>query len=136
MPKRRLPALRLLIDACLTPAVIPHLAGTVGSKVDAVHTDRILGPATSDERVLDWAMHEGRVVITANSADFLTLVHNRPGHCGLGLIDDQNTRVRQIEAIERLVCAIILHVEDGGSVPGHVFVLRRAARLSVRRIPS
>lgn len=135
MPKRRMPALRLLIDACLTPAGIPHLAVIFGSKVDAVHVDRVLGPATSDERVFDWATHEGRLVITANNADFLALVHKRPGHCGLGLIDDQNTRIRQIEAIESLVSAILLHMDGGGSVPGHVFVMRRTARLSVRRIP-
>ncbi len=127
--------LRLLIDACLTPAAISHLARVFGDRVDSAHVDRVLGPGTSDEAVLAWATADRRMVLTANDVDFVLLARTGVPHHGLGLISDQNTRIRQIAAIERLVSALLGHMDGKGIVAGHVFVLRRTGRLSVRRIP-
>ncbi|HLY55081.1 MAG TPA: DUF5615 family PIN-like protein [Stellaceae bacterium] len=124
--------LRLLVDSCLTPGVIDHSGEVFGGRVDVVHVDRSMPPATPDREVLAWAMAERRLVVTANQADFLLLVQ-AGGHPGLGLVEDQNTRRRQIAAVERLVRAILDHVERGGTVEDHVFVLHRTGRVALRR---
>jgi predicted nuclease of predicted toxin-antitoxin system len=129
-------ALRLLIDACLTPSAVAHLERAFGpAGVDAVHLDSVLPRAASDERVMDWAASRGRLVITANGADFLALARRRPNHCGLGLVADQSTRVRQIATIERLVHALLAHLADDKPLRGYVFTLRKSGQLAVRRIP-
>ncbi|HEV3157340.1 MAG TPA: DUF5615 family PIN-like protein [Candidatus Baltobacteraceae bacterium] len=128
--------LRLLIDACLTPTAIAHLTKIFGKRINAIHVDRVLPPATADDAVFDWAVREQRVVITANNADFLKiLLRKKLVHSGLGCINEQNTRVRQIQEIERLVRALLSHIDEGKLVRNQVFVMRRSGRLAVRRIP-
>jgi predicted nuclease of predicted toxin-antitoxin system len=130
------PRLKLLIDACLTPTAIGHLHRAFSGAVDAVHVDAVLPPGISDEAVLSRAAAEGRAVVTANTADFLVLVRSRPRHPGMILVADQNTRQRQVEAVATVVQAILLPLDRGGAVVGHVFVWRRAGRrLAVRAIP-
>jgi predicted nuclease of predicted toxin-antitoxin system len=130
-----MPALRVLIDACLTPAVVAAMEAMFGSRVDAVHVDRVLPQATPDDEVVAWAIRERRLVITANDSDFLVLMRDRPGHPGLALINDQNTRLRQIAAITHLVQKLLDYIDSGGLLVGHVFVVRRTGRLTARRIP-
>jgi len=103
--------------------------------IDAVHVDQVLGPASPDEAVLAWAAGESRMVVTANGADFIGLARAGAAHPGLGLINDQNTRNRQIAAIEQLSRALLDYLDGGGIVAGHVFVVRRTGRLSARKIP-
>ena len=57
-------ALRLLIDACLSPAVVIHLSILFGARIDAVHIDRIARPGMSDEAVFDL---EGRLTFTSRA---------------------------------------------------------------------
>jgi predicted nuclease of predicted toxin-antitoxin system len=135
MPEPAPPRLRLLIDACLTPAAVPGLGRLFGERIDVIHVDQVLAPGTPDDAVLAWATREARAVLTANTMDFVDLARAGLTHHGLGLINDQNTRSRQLTAIEDLVRAIMGYVEAGGDLTDHVFVLRPAGRLSVRRIP-
>lgn len=74
-------------------------------------------------------------MVTADDADFLALARSRDDHAGIGLIDDQDTRANQIDAILRLARALLGHVARGGVLQRHVFVLRRTGRLAVREIP-
>ena len=99
------------------------------------HVDRVLPPATPDSEVLSWATGESRLIVTANDTDFLRLAREGSGHPGLGFIDDQNTRVRQISAVEQLVRVLLAHTDGGGMLVDHVFVRRRTGRLAIRRIP-
>jgi predicted nuclease of predicted toxin-antitoxin system len=128
-------ALRVLIDACLTPTAIDHLKAVFDHRIDVVHVDQVLAQASSDARVLEWATAERRVVMTANEVDFVGLPRGGATHAGLGLISDQDTRDRQIIAIEALARAMLGHVESGGDVAGRVFILRAGGRLSVRALP-
>ena len=125
--------LRLLIDACLTPQAAPALAARFPGLVEAVHLDAIAPPGLPDEDVFALARREGRAVVTANSRDFLALVRRLPGHCGLVLVDDQNTRDRQIAAIAQIVAAILA---EGTAVGGRVFTWRaKTGRLASRVMP-
>ena len=124
-------ALRLLIDACLTPAVVIHLSTLFGARVDAVHIDRIARPGLSDEAVFDLAQRDYRAVVTANIRDFLALARTRPDHSGLVLVDDQNTRERQTAAIARIVTAMLARTD--ASTAGRVFTWRAAAGRLVER---
>ena len=118
--------LRLLIDACLSPAVVSHLTKIVEDRVDAVHIDRVAPPGMSDDAILDLALRDRRAVVTANSRDFLALARRRPDHPGLILVDDQNTRDRQVAAIARIVTAMLARTD--GSIAGRVFTLARRER--------
>jgi predicted nuclease of predicted toxin-antitoxin system len=131
------PALRLLIDACLTPAVVSHLSAAFGPAVDAVHVDAVLPPATADQAVLAWAAQEARIVVTANIADFSLLASRTMGHPGLVLVEDQNTKVVQIAAVTQVIGAMIAWAAANGDPAGHVFTWRnaRGGRLAVRRLP-
>lgn len=114
-------ALKLLVDACLSPAVVIHLATLFGARIDAVHIDRIARPGLSDEAVLDLAQRDHRAVVTANIRDFLALARTRPNHFGLVLVNDQNTRERQTAAIARIVTAMLrgrTRRPPGASSPG------------------
>ena len=135
-PPRHQAPLRILIDACLTPGTVPHLAQLFGSAVDVRHVDQVLPLATTDAAVLSWAAAERRVVVTANRADFLRLVRGRASHPGLGLITDQDTRSRQIKSVERLISALLSHLAVGGTTINHVFTVREATgRLAARQFP-
>jgi predicted nuclease of predicted toxin-antitoxin system len=102
--------------------------------VDAIHVDHVPPLATRDTDVLTWAIGESRLVVTANEADFLRLARESTAHPGLGSIDEQNTRVRQVTAVEQLVRAILHYVDRAGILADHVFVLRRTGRLASREI--
>ncbi len=132
---RGTPPLRLIVDACLTPAVVSRLAEAFKGTVDAVHADRVLPLGSSDVTVLDWAITQSRIVVTANGADFVALARGRPGHPGLGLVTDQDTRVRQIRSVERLIRALLARRDARRPLAGHVFTWTRADRLAVRRLP-
>jgi predicted nuclease of predicted toxin-antitoxin system len=125
-------ALRLLVDACLSPAVVIHLSTLFGARVDVVHVDRIARPGLSDEAVFDLAEREHRAVVTANIRDFLALARTRPNHSGLVLVDDQNTRERQTAAIARIVTAML--ARTGASTAGRVFTWRAASDRLVDRV--
>ena len=75
-------------------------------------------------------------MLTANDMDFVMLARAGATHHGLGLINDQNTRSRQIAAIESLVGALFDFVDGGGVTADHIFVVRRSGRLAARRMPS
>lgn len=125
--------LRLLIDSCLTPTAVPRLLAAFGARIDAVHADRVLPLGTPDVAVMDWAGAEQRLLITANSADFLALLRDRSKHPGVGLVIDQNTRARQVRAVERLAGALLRRAAAGGILSERVFIWTRANRLIVRR---
>jgi predicted nuclease of predicted toxin-antitoxin system len=124
-------ALRLLIDACPSPAVVIHLSILFGARVDAVHIDRIARPGMPDKAVFDLAQRDQRAVVTANIRDFLALARTRPDHSGLVLVDDQNTRERQTAAIARIVTAMLARTE--ASTAGRVFTWRAASDRLVDR---
>ena len=66
--------------------------------------------------------------------DFLALARTRPGHGGLVLVDDQNTRERQIAAIARIVTAMLSRRD--AAMTGRVFTWRAASgRLMEREWP-
>lgn len=127
--------LRLLIDACLTPAALRQLVETFGPAVDAAHVDQLLPPATPDELVLARAIREQRLLITANGADFVLLARRRQDHTGIGIVNDQNTRARQVASIEQLVAMLLAHHDRGAPVAGHIFTLGRSGHVTVRRLP-
>lgn len=129
------PSFRVLVDACLTPTIVGHLDQAFGPAIDVRHADQVLPPATSDAALLAWASAEGRLIVTANRTDFLRLVLGTPTHPGLGLVTDQNTRLRQVKSIEALVSAILTYVAEGGTSAGHVFTMRRTGLLVARRFP-
>lgn len=128
--------LRLLIDACLTPTCVPRLHQTHAHEVDAVHVDTVLPRGTSDAEVLAYAAAQTRVLVTANSADFLALVRSQGTHPGLLLVADQDTRERQVEAVRSLVSSILVWLDAGNNIEGHVFTLRRTSgKLAARTLP-
>jgi predicted nuclease of predicted toxin-antitoxin system len=131
------PGLRLLIDACLTPAAGSYLHNIFPGKVDVLHVDAVLPPATTDQAVFDWAAKDRRAVVTANIGDFARLASHTAGHPGLVLIEDQNAKAAQIAAIALMIEAILGWTADQRGLAGHVFTWRKAGggRLVVRRLP-
>jgi predicted nuclease of predicted toxin-antitoxin system len=129
------PKLRLLIDACLTPAAVLRLHEVFEGAVDVVHLDSVLAPATTDRDVLDWAQRERRAIVTANIRDFARLARLTAGHPGLLLVEDQAGRDAQISAVIRIVGAVLSRPES--DIAGHVFVWRSAqgGRLAIRELP-
>jgi predicted nuclease of predicted toxin-antitoxin system len=131
------PELRLLVDACLTPAVVAHLQGRFAGRVEAIHVDAVLPPATDDRTVLDWASRQGRAVVTANIGDFAFLASTVAGHMGILLVEDAGARDAQIDAITVVVEAVLTWAAENGEIAGHIFRWRKTGggRLAVRELP-
>lgn len=64
---------RLLLDAHLSGRAIGRALQDLGHDVHAIDTEKNL-EGLKDEDVLELAISEGRVLITANVADFLPLI--------------------------------------------------------------
>lgn len=96
--------MKLLLDENLSPKVAEWLR-TDG--VDAIHLrDRGL-LHLSDQRVLDRAFEEDRILVTANVADFVKLAQARELHAGIVLIDDGGLlRDEQHEVVRRALEAM------------------------------
>ena len=131
------PILRLLIDACLTPTAADHLHNAFPGRVDVLHVDKVLPPATTDQAVFAWAAKNRRAVVTANIGDFARLASRTADHPGLVLIEDQNAKAAQIAAIALTIEAILGWMTDQRGLAGHVFTWRKSGggRLVVRRLP-
>lgn len=127
--------LRVLVDACLTPAGAGPLRRRFGTRLDIVHVNDVLPPAATDLQVLSHAKLDGRAVVTADIGDFGALARTIQEHAGIGLIGEQNGREQQIAGMIRLVDVLLLYVEGGGIVSGRIFRLRRTGRLAVRKWP-
>ena len=91
-------SVKLLIDEDLSPSVAQALCA---DGIDACHVrDRkMLG--RKDRHVLDKALEEDRVVITANVDDFVKLANSRELHAGLVLIEDGSMLREQQFAVIR-----------------------------------
>lgn len=110
--------MRFLADMNLSPLTVATLAA---DGTDIIRVSDLLSAHTSDEKILDLARREGRVVITQD-LDFSALLalggHDRPSLVTLRLLDTDpdvvTQRLRQvlpqIEAVLSQECAVT--VED------------------------
>jgi predicted nuclease of predicted toxin-antitoxin system len=97
-------SVKLLIDEDLSPSIATALCA---DGIDACHVrDRkMLGGM--DHRVLDKALEEDRVLVTANVDDFVQLAKKRELHAGLVLIEDGTLLRDQQLAVVRAAVDLI-----------------------------
>jgi predicted nuclease of predicted toxin-antitoxin system len=120
---------KLLIDACLTRALVEHLLHHRG--IDAIRVDDVLPANASDQAVARLAREQGRVVVTENAADFRRLAANDPSHPGLVVIAAGVGKARQLELGERIVDRMLADMGTGRHPRGHVYDI--AADGTIRR---
>ena len=98
--------MRLLLDEHLSPAIAEQLKAR-GHDVVTVAEAGLVGLA--DERVLAWAVREGRAVVTNNIRDFRSLhvdsLKARSPHCGIVLVPTGKYSLRR-ETLGPLVAAL------------------------------
>jgi predicted nuclease of predicted toxin-antitoxin system len=102
--------LRLLLDEHLSPAIAEQLRAR-GQDVVTVVEAGLAG--MTDERVLAWAVREGRAVVTNNIRDFRVLhadsLKTRSRHCGIVLVPTGKYSLRRdqsgplVGALDRLL---------------------------------
>jgi predicted nuclease of predicted toxin-antitoxin system len=121
---------KLLIDACLTRALVEHLLHHRG--IDAVRVDDILPSDASDAAILALARQQGRVIVTENAQDFRALATGNAGHPGLVILAGSVGRRRQLELGEIAVDRMLDDMAKGKGPEGHVYEV--AADGKIRRV--
>lgn len=96
--------MKLMLDENLSPKVAQTLR-TDG--VDAIHIRERGLLEASDQRVLDRAFAEERIVVTANVDDFVKLARTRELHAGIILIDSGGLLRHEQLVVIRQACALI-----------------------------
>jgi len=123
----------VLIDACLTRALVEHLRHHRG--IDAVRVDAVLPADASDDRVARLAREQGRVVMTENAADFRRLAAGAPVHPGLVIIAGGLGKARQLELGTRAIDRIIDDMAKGRHPRGHVYEVAADGTIRRFRLP-
>jgi len=110
--------IRLLIDEDLSPTVARRLRDEVG--IDAVHLRDRGRLGEPDHRVLQFALAEGRILVTANVRDFDRLARTFELHAGIVLLlDGALLRDEQLLVVKQALRVI---ADELGN--GHVMVNR------------
>lgn len=109
--------MRLLVDEQLSPAIAEELR-TRGWDPQAIRNERPDLEGAPDDRVLDTAHAEGRIVVTNNIRDYRPLAADRlargQGHSGLILVPATRPRTRAAShGIARDVDALLRTAEAG-----------------------
>jgi predicted nuclease of predicted toxin-antitoxin system len=112
-------AVKLLIDEDLSPKVAQDLRERRGA--DAVHLRDRGKLGLSDTQVLDYALAEERVVVTANVKDFQRLVEGTELHAGIVLVLDGNLlRHEQISLIDKVLDILTKELAEGRDMVNRV----------------
>ena len=118
-------AVKLLIDEDLSPKVAQHLRESRGA--DAVHLRDRGKLGLSDRQVLDYALAEDRVVVTANVKDFEQLQEDAELHAGIVLVlEGDLLRREQITLSDKVLDTLSKEIAEGRDMVNRV--LRISAR--------
>jgi predicted nuclease of predicted toxin-antitoxin system len=125
---------KLLIDTCLTRALVEHLLHHRG--IDVVRADDVLAPDASDAAVLALARQQGRVIVTENAVDFRALATDAPDHPGLVILASSVGKRRQLELGEIAVDRMLDDMTKGKEPAGHVYDVAADGRIKRTRLPA
>jgi predicted nuclease of predicted toxin-antitoxin system len=115
-------SLRLLLDEDTQAKYLINLLRTAGHDVITVQEVNLIGRA--DSVVLDYAKQHGRIVLTRNCNDFLTLHQNQPTHSGI-LAIYQNPDLSKNMSYQSVVDAILNLETAGYSLENQFIVLNQ-----------
>lgn len=119
---------RLLIDAALSPTLVPPLQA---AGHDVVHVAALGLGAATDEEILDRAAADGRSVVSADT-DFTALLHRRGAPRPSVILFRRGADRRPAEQV-RLLLAHVPSIETD-LLQGVVVIVSRD-RIRIRRLP-
>ena len=102
---------KLLLDENLSPTVAARLRKE-GFDVVSARDRRLRGK--SDQRVLERAFEEDRILVTANVGDFEKLVASRDLHAGIALVIEGDLLMDEQEAVIRSLLQSVQRQHDAG----------------------
>jgi predicted nuclease of predicted toxin-antitoxin system len=90
--------LKLLIDANLSPRLVPRLAELFPGSLHVFDTDLVR--YTSDETIWEYARHGGYTIVTADS-DFIEIAERRGVPPGVVRLENCNYKTARVEEVIR-----------------------------------
>ena len=114
--------MKFLIDEDLSPRVARYLCEQFLIDAVAVRDRGLLG--VSDEKVLDYAFNEDRILVTANISDFEKFAKASEVHAGIVFVQEGDLlREEQIQLIEEVVTSIQQEIKLGRDMINRVLYI-------------
>jgi predicted nuclease of predicted toxin-antitoxin system len=127
--------MKFIIDEDLSPRVARYLCQEFYFDAIAVRDRGLLG--ATDREVLDYALNEDRILVTANIRDFEKLAGSAEIHAGIVLMLDGDLLVaEQIELMATVVQAIQAEIDTGKDLVNRVLYISISGIARFENLPA
>jgi predicted nuclease of predicted toxin-antitoxin system len=126
--------MKFLIDEDLSPRVARYLCEEFYLDAIAVRDRGLLG--STDPEVLDYALTEDRILVTANIRDFEKFASSVEVHAGIVLVQEGDLLVvEQIELITNVIRVLSTEFETGTDLINRVLYISISGNAKFENLP-